>query len=265
MQSTMEVREPTRIAQHAQRTPSSGEGRSRHVNVGQTERLASALAGGFALALGLSRRSAPGTVMAALGSALVYRGVSGHCHVYGALGHDTSQPASPVGRIAAPAAKVEVQSQATMFGSPKELYQRFRSPGTMSQLFGDFADVRELSNGRSEWRVHGPLHTELTFETEIIEEREGELLRWRSVADAPAQCTGTLHLRAAPGDRGTELSLTLSLLPPGGAIGRALTKLVRPLPEWVAMRALRHFKALVEAGELPSLHHNPAARPSENV
>jgi len=59
-------------------------------NVGDAERWASAIGGGALALFGLARRSIPGAVLAALGASLVYRGISGRCPVYGALGVDTA-------------------------------------------------------------------------------------------------------------------------------------------------------------------------------
>jgi uncharacterized membrane protein len=54
---------------------------ARGVNVGNGERMPSVL-GGAALGLyGLGRLRLSGLVLAALGGALVYRGLSGHCKV----------------------------------------------------------------------------------------------------------------------------------------------------------------------------------------
>src|SRR4051812_45838640 len=62
-------------------------------NVGDSERMISAIGGGVLALIGLSRRSVPGLVFAAVGGALVYRGVTGKCSIYSALGIDTSNSA----------------------------------------------------------------------------------------------------------------------------------------------------------------------------
>src|SRR5687767_4897178 len=63
----------------------------RHVNVGRGERLAS-LGGGIALAaFGLSRGSATGYALAALGGALAYRGATGYCPGYQSLGISSAE------------------------------------------------------------------------------------------------------------------------------------------------------------------------------
>jgi uncharacterized membrane protein len=67
------------------------QGMAEHVNVGTLERLTSALAGAALAAWGLRRRGATGYGAALLGAELVYRGASGHCHAYSALGISTHE------------------------------------------------------------------------------------------------------------------------------------------------------------------------------
>ncbi|HLL46124.1 MAG TPA: DUF2892 domain-containing protein [Longimicrobiaceae bacterium] len=80
------------------------------VNVSQTERWVS-VAGGVALATaGLARRSPGGMLLALAGAALVHRGATGHCMVYGAAGMDTSEAAT--GWSAAEAGEAETRAAA---------------------------------------------------------------------------------------------------------------------------------------------------------
>ena len=60
------------------------------VNVGDAERWASVVGGGLLAAYGLSRPSLGGLALAALGGCMVYRGATGHCHLYGALNVNTA-------------------------------------------------------------------------------------------------------------------------------------------------------------------------------
>ena len=62
---------------------------SPRVNVGNAERQISLAAGAVAAVFGVARRDVPGLLLAALGAGLVYRGASGHCSVYDALGIDS--------------------------------------------------------------------------------------------------------------------------------------------------------------------------------
>src|SRR5438132_393473 len=68
-----------------------GESPTPTVNVGDAERALSAL-GGSALALyGLTRGSLGGLALAAVGGAFLYRGLTGHCDCYAALGISTAE------------------------------------------------------------------------------------------------------------------------------------------------------------------------------
>src|SRR4030095_2370493 len=67
------------------------------INVGKSERWASMFAGGFLAACGLLRGSVSGLALAAVGGALAYRGYTGHCQLYDAIGHSTSDTLTDAG------------------------------------------------------------------------------------------------------------------------------------------------------------------------
>jgi len=62
------------------------------VNVGYGERWASALAGAALALYGIRRMSWAGLALAVAGGTLIYRGASGHCQMYKALGVDRAHP-----------------------------------------------------------------------------------------------------------------------------------------------------------------------------
>jgi uncharacterized membrane protein len=73
---------------------SGGPAPRSEVNVGSTERLCSSLAGGALALYGLSRMSLAGLVLAGLGGSLLYRGATGQCQLYKALGVNTADGAN---------------------------------------------------------------------------------------------------------------------------------------------------------------------------
>jgi hypothetical protein len=65
---------------------------SRPVNLGEPERYASAIAGGFLLGVGIMSTSTwPRLGAMLLGGSLIYRGVSGHCMLYHMLSKSRKQ------------------------------------------------------------------------------------------------------------------------------------------------------------------------------
>lgn len=61
-------------------------------NVHELERAASLLGGTYLAWKGLGRDSLLGVALMAVGGALLYRGATGHCFVYGSLGMSTAAP-----------------------------------------------------------------------------------------------------------------------------------------------------------------------------
>lgn len=60
------------------------------VNVGDMERILSAAAGGFVLVQGLSRLPLSTLVATLVGGGLIYRGLTGYCDLYQAIGMSTT-------------------------------------------------------------------------------------------------------------------------------------------------------------------------------
>lgn len=61
------------------------------VNVGPNERAASTIGGALLAGLGVGQGGLCGLGLAALGASLLYRGYSGHCAAYSALGINTNR------------------------------------------------------------------------------------------------------------------------------------------------------------------------------
>lgn len=219
-------------------------------NVGDTERILSAVAGSTLVTWGLRRRSLGGLVVAVLGADLLYRGFTGHCNVYQWLGKNTADDEP-----------TEIESAITIDKPADELYRMWREPANLSRIMGHFADVQAQGENRQHWKVHAPLGQEAEWESEITEERAGECLRWASVEGATLQNEGEISFVPAPQNHGTEVHLAMRFQPPGGVLGRAAIRALGPAPRLIAGHALRRFKSLAETGEIATLRHNPSARP----
>lgn len=68
-----------------------GAGGGAGVNVGPSERAASTVGGALLAGLGLGQGGLLGIGLAALGAGLLYRGYSGHCAAYSAMGVNTNR------------------------------------------------------------------------------------------------------------------------------------------------------------------------------
>jgi len=222
-------------------------------NVGQVERVISSLLGGALLMSALRQPSAASAARALGGGALLHRGVTGRCYVYRALGRNTAESAQR---------RTEVQRSITIGRSADELYRAWRDPEHISAIMGQFARVEGAGEGRFRWSVFLPGKRELTWTTRSTEAAPGERISWRTEPDAPFVHEGSVRFRKAPGGKGTEVTLRMSFGPLPGALQALTSKFLRKIPQALEDSILRRCKNLCEAGEIPTLEHNPAARTS---
>jgi uncharacterized membrane protein len=230
-------------------------------NVSQGERAASVALGGALLLYGLSRRSLGGVALAVVAGDLLYRGISGRSPLYQALGMSTASPAMPSRREATLFARAPETARAmTIAKSADDLYRLWHEPQVLSRIMGHFAEVTATGAGRTHWVARAPRGQRLEWDAQVVEDRPGELIHWKSVGDTRIPNEGTVRFRPAPGNRGTEVILRFRFHPPGGALGETAARLLRIVPSMLAEKALRRFKSLVETGEIPTTAHQPAAR-----
>ncbi len=140
-----------------------------------------------------------------------------------------------------------------------ELYAFWRDFSNLPRFMEDVLAVTMLPDGRSRWTIAAPAGRTVTFDTEVTEERPGELIAWQSVEDAPVRNSGRIRFRDAPGGRGTEVEATIAYAPPGGAFGRTVARIFQHEPSIQARRELKRFKQLMETGEIANAAPAPNA------
>jgi uncharacterized membrane protein len=219
-------------------------------NVGDTERLISALGGSVLVLAGLSRGKLGGLLLASLGGALVHRGWTGHCHGYEAFGIDTAQhnPATAV-----PARQgVKLEKSIAVNRSPSELYAFWRNVENLPRVMRHLRRVEAIDRDRSRWAAKGPLGSTVQWQAEVIGDREPELIAWRSLPDSQVDTAGSVHFTPLSHDRGTAVAVSLKYNPPAGKVGDAVASLLGSGLEQELEEDLRRFKSMMEAGEVPT-------------
>lgn len=215
-------------------------------NVGALERVASAVAGGLLTAWGLRRRGATGYGAALLGAELVYRGASGHCHAYTAMGISTKEERAR----GTPAAldhdkSIDVRHGVTIDRPRDELYAIWRDFATLPQFMTHLERVDVVTPIVSHWVTKGPAGVSVEWDAEIVDEREGEWIAWRAIEPAQVPNNGTVMFRDAPAG-GTEVFVTLEAQPPGGKLGEMVARMFGRSPERQVRMALERFKQMTE-------------------
>lgn len=232
------------------------------INVGKAERIASAVIGGALVGYGIKQRSPLSLALALLGGGLLYRGASGDCQVYRSLGVNTADESrSPNSDHVA--RDFHVERSITINSSPAELFSFWRNLENLPRFMEGLKSVTSIGDDYSHWIAEGPGGTKVEWDAAIINEKENELIAWRSLSHADVDNAGTVRFEKAPGGRGTRLSVTLNYNAPGGKVGVLLAKLFGQEPAQLVEQNLRRLKQLIETGEIPTIEGQPSGRAAE--
>src|SRR5688572_2370113 len=121
-------------------------GHARGVNVGDGERLLSVLGGAMVGLYGLGRIRLSGLVVAALGGALVYRGLTGHCRVYRGLG--VNRASTLTGETLGNRG-VKIDREITVQAPADTLYRIWRNFENLPRFMSHLERVRVIDDRRS--------------------------------------------------------------------------------------------------------------------
>ena len=222
-------------------------------NVGDNERIVSAIAGSGLITYGISKGGLLGTALSLVGGGLLYRGATGHCHLYSAVDKNTAEPSQT---------RVHVQRSVTINKSQAELYQFWRNFENLPQFMNHLESVTVLDDKRSHWKAKAPLGYTVEWDAEATGEVENERISWHSVEGSEIPNSGVVEFRPTA-NRGTEVRVTLTYEPPAGKLGALIAKLFSEEPNQQVAEDLRRFKSLMETGLIMKVEGQPSARIAE--
>lgn len=229
-------------------------------NVGEMERLASVAGGAMFAALGLKKGGGIGIALGALAASLIHRGATGHCELYHALGVNTSDRPHTPGAALDGQSGVKVQKSVTIMKPASELFAFWRKVENLPSFMRHLQSVQQLDDKKSHWVARAPAGSTVEWDAEIINEREGELIAWRSLPGSEIDNAGSVRFDKAPGNRGTVVKVSLIYNPPAGKIGSMIAKLFGEEPSLQVAEDLRRFKMLMEAGEISTIKGQASGR-----
>jgi len=231
-------------------------------NVADVERWASALGGAALTAFAVKQlkdRSPAGVALAAAGTALIYRGATGHCPAYAAAGINTASGEDDTRAALSGARGVNLEEVVTINRSPSELFRFWRNFEQLPAFMEHLVSVRQTDQRRSHWVAKAPAGRTVEWDAEIINEIPDELIGWRTLDGADVISAGSVRF-IGRGARGTEVRVRLQYQPPGGKMGAAVAWMFGEEPSQTIREDLRRFKQLMEAGEIPTTDGQPRGR-----
>ncbi|HJV36129.1 SRPBCC family protein [Geomonas sp.] len=219
------------------------ESKHQRINVGEAERKAS-MVGGAALALSglrsLTRKHyLPGLAMMAAGGLVFYRGKTGHCEAYHAMGVDTAHSEGGL----------RIEKVITINRPRQQVYDFWHQLENLPRFMHHLDSVQMTGERTSHWKARAAGMT-VEWDAESTDEQPGREISWRSTGEAELPNQGVVQFSDAPGDRGTELKVIVDYYPPGGAAGKVTAKLMRAINAQQLEEDLKRLKQLLETGEV---------------
>jgi uncharacterized membrane protein len=209
------------------------------VNIGDNERIISALAGSLLL-YATAKKNTVNTLLLLGGGYLLYRAVSGHCAVRQALGARGGH------REEAQEGEIKVRTQLVINKPRAEVYAFWRRLENLPLFMRHLEHVDELNAKTSAWKLKLPGGTgDIRWEARIVKEEEGKEFSWHSVAGAPIENTGKINFADTPA-QGTRVDIMIAYRHPEGIISEGMAQLLTQAFRSKVEEDVRRFKEYIE-------------------
>ena len=225
--------------------------RRSHVNVGRTERWISVVAGGALAAYGLRRRSTPGGAAALAAAVLLYRGATGQCHVYQALGVDSGKGTGAIADRHSDTRQrlgglrgIHVDASITIRRPLADVFRFWRDFENLPRFMEHLEEVAAREAGISHWVARGPAGLRIEWDARVINELENRLIAWQSLEGSMVATAGSVNFSESV--LGTTLRVRFQYDPPGGKLGAAVARLFGEEPNQTVQKDLQRLKQILE-------------------
>jgi uncharacterized membrane protein len=203
--------------------------------------------GALFLIVAASRRSLVGACLAASSAPLLYRGITGR---WPDVLNGHVQPDSTRAALAGERG-VHVRESVRLDLPVADVYRFWRRLENLPRFMTHLHRVTETPDGSSHWVACGPAGLAVEWDAEIINEVENQVIGWRSLPGSDVVTAGSVNFDTAREGRSTQVSVHLQYAPPAGKASALIASLFGREPSQTIREDLRHFKQLLEAGEIP--------------
>lgn len=205
-------------------------------NVSKSERIISFLTGSYILydALAKKKKSLPEAVLAGY---LMFRGTTGYCSVYNAIGKTKPDNRSR---------NVNIQVTLKVDKPRQEVYAFWRQLENLPLFMEHLEMVNSIDENISVWEAKIPGGIgHIRWRSEIVKEIPNEFLGWQSLPDSNIENAGKVEFRDTE-DFGTELHVVISYHAPWGIPGEGMARAFNPLFKKMVEDDVRNFKDFIE-------------------
>jgi uncharacterized membrane protein len=110
--------------------------------------------------------------------------------------------------------EIHVKESITINRTIGDIYNYWRKLENLPRFISHLGTVEDLGSGHNRWTVETPVGN-ISWESEIVEDKKNEVIRWRSVPGAGVTNSGSLSLMKKEDGKATEATVELRYRPPG--------------------------------------------------
>jgi uncharacterized membrane protein len=142
--------------------------------------------------------------------------------------------------------EIHVKESIIINRKASDIYRFWRNLENLPRFIGHLCSVEELGDGHNRWTLETPVG-HMSWESEIIEDKKDEVIRWRSVPNSCVTNNGFLRLVEKEGGNATEATVELRYRPPGSHDSFLEDEILEVITAEQMKADLRKLKHIMEA------------------
>ncbi len=141
---------------------------------------------------------------------------------------------------------IHVKESTTINRKASDIYRFWRHLENLPRFIDHLDSVEDLGEGHNRWTIKTPVG-DMSWESEIIEDKENEIIRWRSMPDSRVENSGSLSLVEKEGGEVTKATVELRYKPPGKHDSFLEDEMLEVITDFQIKEDLRNLKHIMES------------------
>jgi len=142
--------------------------------------------------------------------------------------------------------EIHVKESITIKRKAGDIYKFWRHLENLPLFIDHLASVQDLGDGHNRWTIKTPVGN-ISWESEVIEDKENEIIQWRSVPDSSVENSGSLTLVQNEEGGATKATVELRYNPPGKHNSFLEAKMLAVITDFQMKADLRKLKNIMES------------------
>ncbi len=142
--------------------------------------------------------------------------------------------------------EIHIKESITINRRACDIYRFWRNLENLPRFIDHLDSLEDLGEGHNRWTIKTPVGR-MSWESEIIEDKENEIIQWRSMPGSRVKNSGSLILKEKEGGDATEAIVELRYNPPGAHDSFLEDEILEAITDVQMKDDLRNLKRIIES------------------